>query len=55
MVVKFRGSIISLEWLKLGICNVYVVQINIVGYGDPTHSIRDNINNLLRYLNVRNI
>jgi len=26
-----------------------------VGYGDPTHSIRANINNLVRYLNVRNI
>ena len=27
----------------------------IVGYGDATHSFRANINNLLRYLNVRNI
>jgi len=26
-----------------------------VGYGDATHSFRANINNLLRYLNVRNI
>ena len=26
-----------------------------VGYGHATHSFRANINNLLRYLNVRNI
>ena len=26
-----------------------------VGYGDATHSFRANINNLVRYLNVRNI
>jgi len=34
---------------------LYSKAYSCVGYGDATHSFRANINNLLRYLNVRNI